>query len=45
MIAKLLAFSVRSHWFVVFVTAFVVVYGMYQLTRLPLDALPDITNK
>ena len=26
-------------------TAFVAAYGAYELTRLPLDALPDITNK
>ena len=45
MITRLLSFSVRAHWFVVFLTAVAFAYGSYELTRLPLDALPDITNK
>src|SRR6202163_4485706 len=45
MIARLLSFSVQAHWLVVCLTAIVAAYGSYELTRLPLDALPDITNK
>src|SRR5467141_841391 len=45
MISRLLSFSVQTHWFVVFLTAVVAAYGSYELTRLRLDALPDITNK
>src|ERR1700680_166834 len=45
MITRLLSFSVQAHWSVVFLTAIVAAYGAYELTRLPLDALPDITNK
>src|ERR1700730_1949567 len=45
MITRLLSFSVQAHWSVVFLTAVVAAYGSYELTRLPLDALPDITNK
>ena len=45
MISRLLSFSVQAHWLVVFLTALVAAYGSYELTRLPLDALPDITNK
>jgi cobalt-zinc-cadmium resistance protein CzcA len=45
MIARLLSLSVRAHWWIVLLTAFVAAYGAYELTRLPLDALPDITNK
>jgi cobalt-zinc-cadmium resistance protein CzcA len=45
MISRLLAFSVRAHWPTVFLTAVVAAYGLHELTRLPLDALPDITNK
>jgi heavy metal efflux system protein len=45
MIARLLSLSVRAHWGIVLLTAFVAAYGAYELTRLPLDALPDITNK
>src|ERR1700745_370871 len=45
MINRLLTFSVRSRWFVVFLAAVVTGYGAWQLTLLPIDALPDITNK
>ena len=45
MISRLLALSVRAHWATIFLTAVVAAYGSYELTRLPLDALPDITNK
>src|SRR5258706_14272998 len=45
MITKVLSFSVQAHWPIVFLTAIVAGYGSYELTRLPLDALPDITNK
>src|SRR5215467_915935 len=45
MIDRLLLFSIRARWLVVFLTALVAAYGAYELTRLPLDALPDITSK
>jgi len=45
MIARILSFSVQARWLVVFVTAIIAAYGSYELTRLPIDALPDITNK
>ncbi len=45
MISRLLSFSIQAHWIIVFLTIIVVAYGCYELTRLPLDALPDITNK
>src|SRR5258705_13667734 len=45
MINRVLSFSVQARWFIVFLTAMVAAYGSYELTRLPLDALPDITNK
>src|ERR1700757_1821598 len=45
MISRLLSFSVQSRWLVVFFTSVVAAYGSYELTRLRLDALPDITNK
>lgn len=45
MMQRILSFSVQSRWFVVFVTLIVAVYGLYEVTRLPIDALPDITNK
>jgi heavy metal efflux system protein len=45
MITRLLSFSVQAHWLIVLLTAVISAYGSYELTRLPLDALPDITNK
>jgi cobalt-zinc-cadmium resistance protein CzcA len=45
LIAQLVSFSVRARWSVLLLTAIVAAYGAYQLTRLPLDALPDVTNK
>jgi cobalt-zinc-cadmium resistance protein CzcA len=45
MIGQILSFSIRARWFIVFVAIVVAAYGAYQLTLLPIDALPDITNK
>jgi cobalt-zinc-cadmium resistance protein CzcA len=45
MIARILSFSVQARWLVILVTAIVAAYGFYEVTRLPIDALPDITNK
>src|SRR5678816_1317294 len=45
MIGRILSFAVRARWLVVLVTAVVAGYGMWQLAILPIDALPDITNK
>ena len=45
MINSIVTHSVRARWFVVFVTAALALYGVWQLFLLPIDALPDITNK
>ena len=45
MINRVLSFSVHAHWSVLFVTLMVAAYGIFELTRLPLDALPDITSR
>ena len=37
--------SVRFRWFVVLATALVAAIGLFELTRLPIDAVPDITNR
>ena len=37
--------SVRFRWFVVLAVAVVSAYGLFELTRLPIDAVPDITNR
>ncbi|MBS0657234.1 MAG: CusA/CzcA family heavy metal efflux RND transporter [Verrucomicrobia bacterium] len=44
MIASLIQFSIRRRWFVLFVVAAVAALGAYNYTRLPIDAVPDITN-
>ena len=41
---RLLAFSVHNRWLVVTLALFVSAVGAYNFTRLPIDAVPDITN-
>ncbi|HEY1144401.1 MAG TPA: CusA/CzcA family heavy metal efflux RND transporter [Sphingomicrobium sp.] len=45
MIDRLLDASIRFRWAVLALTLVVAVYGAFQLFRLPIDAVPDITNK
>ncbi|MGZ6011651.1 MAG: CusA/CzcA family heavy metal efflux RND transporter [Caulobacteraceae bacterium] len=45
MIDAILKLSVRARWAVVLVVAAVAAVAAWQLTRLPIDATPDITNK
>ena len=45
MFKALIEISVRFRWFVVLVTALVAAVGLFELTRLPIDAVPDITNR
>ncbi|TPQ38387.1 CusA/CzcA family heavy metal efflux RND transporter [Bradyrhizobium guangdongense] len=44
MIDALLAFSIRQRWLVIIVTLGTAAYGAWNFTRLPIDAVPDITN-
>src|SRR5262245_10992168 len=44
MIARVLSFSVRQRWFVVLLTAAAASFGVWSMTKLPIDAVPDITN-
>ena len=37
--------AVRFRWAVVFVAAVIAAYGLFQLSKLPIDAVPDITNR
>ncbi|MCG2841483.1 CusA/CzcA family heavy metal efflux RND transporter [Sandaracinobacter sp. RS1-74] len=37
--------SVRFRWAVVAITILIAAIGLYNLTRLPIDAVPDITNR
>ena len=45
MIARILSLSVRGRWFVAFLTLLVIAFGAWQITRLPIDAVPDVTNR
>ncbi|WP_235983513.1 efflux RND transporter permease subunit [Bradyrhizobium australiense] len=44
MIEKILDLSVRSRWFVVLLTAVACALGIWSLNKLPIDAVPDVTN-
>jgi cobalt-zinc-cadmium resistance protein CzcA len=44
LLSKLLSFSVRHRWLIVALTLGVAALGAYNFTRLPIDAVPDITN-
>lgn len=44
MIEKILQFSLSHRVLVVMLTAVVAAYGLYCLGKLPIDAVPDITN-
>ncbi len=45
MIARILSLSVRYRWLVAFLTLLVVGIGAWQITKLPIDAVPDVTNR
>ena len=44
MISRIVSFSVLQRWLVVFITAALAGFGAYNFLRLPIDAVPDITN-
>jgi cobalt-zinc-cadmium resistance protein CzcA len=41
---QIISFSVRQRWLIVLLTAITCGFGAWSLTRLPIDAVPDITN-
>src|ERR1700710_1975724 len=45
MISRILALSIQYRWTVVVLSLCAVAFGAWSLTRLPIDAVPDITNK
>jgi heavy metal efflux system protein len=45
MIERLLRLSIRFRWAVVALTALLAAFGLNQLLKVPIDAVPDITNK
>ena len=44
MLERLLKFSIEHRWMVVLFTVLAAALGVYSLQRLPIDAVPDITN-
>lgn len=45
MIARIIGRSVRGRWIVALLTLCVIAFGAWQITRLPIDAVPDVTNR
>jgi heavy metal efflux system protein len=45
MIRRILALSIQHRWIVVLLSLGAVALGLWSLIRLPIDAVPDITNK
>jgi cobalt-zinc-cadmium resistance protein CzcA len=45
MISRVLALSIQYRWVVVLLSVGAVALGVWSLVRLPIDAVPDITNK
>ena len=44
MLERILRFSIRQRWLVLIATLAMAVLGIFSYTRLPIDAVPDITN-
>ena len=44
MIERIIAFSVRQRWLVLLIALGAAAFGAWNFTRLPIDAVPDITN-
>ncbi|WP_309606869.1 CusA/CzcA family heavy metal efflux RND transporter [Phenylobacterium sp.] len=45
MIGRIITYAVRARWLIVTATVIVAAFGVWQLTKLPIDVTPDITNK
>jgi cobalt-zinc-cadmium resistance protein CzcA len=44
LVGMVLDISVRFRWAIIVLTVFAAIYGAFNLVRLPIDAVPDITN-
>lgn len=44
MLSKIILFSIKNKLIVGLFTIVLIAYGAYQVTKLPIDAVPDITN-
>ncbi|MEG1230263.1 MAG: efflux RND transporter permease subunit, partial [Flavobacterium sp.] len=44
MLDKIIQFSIRNKFVILLFTLVLIAWGSYSLKKLPLDALPDVTN-
>ncbi|MDF1761058.1 MAG: CusA/CzcA family heavy metal efflux RND transporter [Coxiellaceae bacterium] len=44
MIERILKFSLKQRWLILVAIIGIIILGIYNFTRLPIDAVPDITN-
>ena len=44
MLNKIIAFSIQNKFIIALFTFALLLYGVYETTKLPIDAVPDITN-
>ena len=44
LLERVIAFAIRRRWLVLFVVVAMAVLGAFNFARLPIDAVPDITN-
>ncbi|MBI2447539.1 MAG: CusA/CzcA family heavy metal efflux RND transporter [Candidatus Omnitrophica bacterium] len=44
MLERILKFSIRQRWIILMATLAVAILGVYNYKKLPIDAVPDITN-
>src|SRR3990170_4289648 len=45
MLTHLLRFSIQHRWLILLLTLGIAVIGAFSLLKLPIDAVPDISNK
>ena len=44
MMNQLISFSVERRWLIIALTLMIAALGIYNTSKLPIDAVPDITN-
>lgn len=44
MVERIIDFSIRRRWLILLVVLVAGVFGVWSLTKLPIDAVPDVTN-
>lgn len=44
MLEKIIRFSLKHRWFILLFTLILALFGVYNFQKLPIDAVPDITN-